>query len=118
MEITGKIIKVLPLQSGQGKNGEWKKQEFVIQSEGQYPKNVCFTLWGAQIEQSPLDLNLNVKISFDPESREFNGKWYTDLKAWRVIRAESAPNTVTDNEGYIQAQPEVGPDNVTDDLPF
>ena len=51
MEISGKVIKILPLVKGQGKNGEWKKQEIVIETPGQYPKPVCFSLWGDKIDE-------------------------------------------------------------------
>jgi hypothetical protein len=119
MDITGKIIKILPLQSGQGKNGEWRKQEFVIQTEGPYPKNVCFTMWNSKIEQNPISENQTVKVSFDPESREFNGKFYTDLIAWRVQGSDGATLQSGSAEAdVINNQPDAVPDDSTDDLPF
>ena len=81
MEITGKVIKTLPLQSGEGKNGIWKKQEYVIETEGQYPKKICFSLWGDKIEQSRIAEGEQINLSFDVESREYNGRWYTEVKA-------------------------------------
>jgi len=117
MEITGKLIKILPLQTGQGRNGEWRKQEFVIQTDGPYPKSVCFTMWGNLIDSAPLEENSSIKVSFDAESREFNGRWYTDLKAWRVEKTEQG-TTQPANDDFIDAQPEVFPDDNTDDLPF
>lgn len=84
MELSGKIVQLLALQKGDGKNGGWKKQEFVIETSGNYPKKVCFSLWGDKIDQSPLSEGTAVKVSFDVESREYNGKWYTDAKAWKV----------------------------------
>ena len=82
MEITGKVIKTLPLQSGEGRNGIWKKQEYVIETEGQYPKKICFSLWGDKIEQARIAEGEQINLSFDVESREYNGRWYTEVKAW------------------------------------
>lgn len=87
MEITGTIIKVLPLQSGQGKNGTWTKQEYVMETEGQYPKKVCFSLWGDRIDSANIKEGELLTISFDIESREYSEKWYTQVTAWKVTKA-------------------------------
>jgi hypothetical protein len=84
MEIKGKIVQLLPLQTGAGKNGTWKKQDFVIETDGQYPKKVCIAAWGDKVGPETLQVGNDVNVSFDVESREYNGKWYTDLKAWKV----------------------------------
>lgn len=119
MDITGRITNILPLQSGQGKNGEWKKQEFVIETTGQYPKKVCFTLWGDKIDAAGLKLEEVVTVSFDPESREYNGKWYTDLKAWRVGRGmannEKSQPQQDETSFYTDKQND---EPIVDDLPF
>ncbi|MFZ4456275.1 MAG: DUF3127 domain-containing protein [Bacteroidales bacterium] len=87
MEITGRIVQLLPLQSGQGKNGVWKKQDYVIEfANGQYSKKVCFNIWGDKIDAFQLIEGEEVKVEFDIESREFNGRWYTDVRAWNVSR--------------------------------
>lgn len=86
MEITGRIIQLLPLQSGQGKNGVWRKQDYIIEFGGQYPKKVCFNIWGDKIDTFQLKEGEEVKVEFDIESREFNGRWYTDVRAWNVSR--------------------------------
>ena len=93
IEITGRVVNVLAPVTGQSKsgNGEWKKQEFVIETQSQYPKKVLFSLWGDKTEQiNGLNPGDDVKVSFDPESREYNGRWYTDLRAWRVERGAAA----------------------------
>ena len=91
MELTGKITNILPIQSGMGKNGnEWKKQEIIIQTEEQYPKTICITLWGNTIDNK-IKQDDKIKASIDIESREFNGKWYTTVKAWK-IESLSVPN--------------------------
>ena len=84
MNITGKIIDLMPLQTGMSKNGQWRKQDIVIETEGQYPKKVCVSIWGDKINESHLVIGNILDISFELESREFNGKWYTDVKAWKI----------------------------------
>ena len=120
MEINGKLIKILTPLTGQGKNGEWKKQEFVIQTEGPYPKNVCFTVWNNKVELAQFLENQFVKVSFDPESREFNNKWYTDLIAWRMAEGSASDSSVVapEDDTVINSLPDAVPDNTTDDLPF
>ena len=60
MEVSGKIIEILPVKSGQSANGEWRKQEYVLETEAQYPKKVCFMAWGDKIDQ------FNIHHSFSP----------------------------------------------------
>lgn len=89
MEIQGKIVQVLPLQSGVGQASgkEWKKQEYILETlDMQYPKKVCFNLWGDNIAKFALQVGEEVTVQIDIESREYNGRWYTDVKAWRVDR--------------------------------
>ena len=90
MELNGKIIQVNQLQSGEGKNGTWKKQEFIVETKSQYPKKVCVTVWGDKIDQFSLKQNEEVALSIELESREYNGRWYTDVRAWKVERAAGA----------------------------
>lgn len=101
MEIQGKIIHVLPLQSGVGKASgkEWKKQEFVLETlDGQYPRKICFSMWGDLIDRAQLQEGEDVTVQIDVESREYQGRWYTDVKAWRVDR------------GFVSMQaPNIGP---------
>lgn len=85
LEITATLKQVLPPITGQSKNGPWSKQDFIIETPGDYPKKVCCTMWGdkANMLQS-LSSGQEVKVFFDVESREYNGKWYTDVKAWKI----------------------------------
>ncbi len=84
MDIKGRVIQLLALQTGEGKNGAWKKQDFVIETDGQYPKKICISAWGDKINESALQVGNEVNVSFDVESREYNGRWYTDVKAWKI----------------------------------
>ena len=90
MNYTAKLVQVLPLQKGAGKNGEWKKQDIIVETEGQYPKKVCVSFWGDKINEPQLRIGAQLKIDFDVESREYNGRWYTDVKAWKVEAADGA----------------------------
>jgi hypothetical protein len=117
MEITGKVFKMLPLVTGQGKNGEWRKQEFVIEIEsGQFPKKVCLSLWGDKIDQASIGEGDTIKAFFDLESREYNSKWYTEAKAWRVEKAGSVAQSGQPAEEAYNPPLEAG--SPADDLPF
>lgn len=133
MEITGKIIAVLPEQGGTSKNGnEWKKQEYVLEinDQSQYPKKVCFQIFGAdRIEQAAIQPGENLTVSIDIDSREYQGRWFTNISAWKVERPmagvpQSAPGAMTpDNFAPASAPtapaaPDFGPANPIDDLPF
>ena len=86
MEIKGKIIELLSEKSGQSANGEWRKQEYILETDGQYPKKICFMAWGDKIDQFNIQKGETVAVEVDLESREYNGRWYTDVKAWKVSR--------------------------------
>ena len=122
MELSGKIIKVLQLQTGQGKNGVWKKQEYVLEYGDQYPKLVCFNVWGDKVDQFALLEGDQATIYFDVESREFNGKYYTDVKAWKIEKGESIPSSPNNQAGKSSDFGIPAPDFLSsddkDDLPF
>ena len=85
LEFEGSLIKVLPEVTGQGKNGAWVKQDFVLETEDQYPKKACFTAWGDKsADLKTFSLGEKLKIQFSVESREYNERWYTDLRAIRI----------------------------------
>lgn len=108
MEITGKIVTKLPVVTGQGSNGEWRKQEFIIETAAQYPKKVCLVAWSDKVETlGGFNVGANVTCSIDVESREYNNRWYTDVKAWKIESAQdgvqaasssAAPSTKEDSE--------------------
>jgi len=89
LKITGAVIELLEEQSGTGKNGPWRKQDFILETEGQYANKVCITQWGENIEKFALKLQDSVTVHIDIQSREYNGRWYTDVKAWRIERDET-----------------------------
>lgn len=93
MQLTAELIDVLPAQTGEGKNGPWKKQEIIVQTDGQYPKKVCISVWGNKLDHLNLERGAMLSIDFDVESREYNGRWYTDVKAWKIELADAAATT-------------------------
>lgn len=113
MQLTAKLVSVLPAQTGTGKNGPWKKQDIIVETEGQYPKKVCVTVWGDKINESQLKPGINLNISFDIESREYNGRWYTDVKAWKIETAGEGSKPA-DEGAYFDG----GDTENRDDLPF
>ena len=119
MEIKGRLSKVLPVLTGQGRNGEWKKQGFVIDLEGTYPKKVCFLVWGDKVNVGSLVIGDMINVFFDPESREFNEKWYTDLTAWKVETAGESQQPPPPMPPLDTYQPDdIGGLPMKDDLPF
>ena len=114
--VTAKLLYSLPEQTGTGKNGQWKKQDIIVETEGQYPKKVCISIWGDKINESQLQVGSQLSISFDVESREYNGKWYTDVKAWKIDAAGAAKIDSSGNDG--QEYFDEGQMESKEDLPF
>ncbi len=119
MEINGKIIELLEVKSGESANGTWRKQEYILETEGQYPKKVCFMVWGDKIDEFGIKQGDNLVVSIDLESREFNGRWYTDVKAWKITRtgagAHDSPYTAPDMPKTPQPE---SPPSLDDEIPF
>jgi len=90
MELSGKVTSLLPEVSGSSKSGNaWRKQEFIVETGGQYPKKVCVSIWGDKIDQFGLKIGEQVTLGIDVESREYNGRWYTEVKAYKVDRSQA-----------------------------
>lgn len=127
LNISGIVLNILPLQSGTSKAGnQWQKQDFILETGGQYPRKVCICLFGDNVEKFPLAVGQSVTASVDIESREFNGRWYTDVRAWNVVyngQQQGAPAPVptatapTPAKGAT-AQAPAGAPAAADDLPF
>ena len=124
LKIEGNVVDVLEEQSGQGRNGPWRKQDFILETEGEYPAKVCITQWGENIEKFGIGIGDHLTAHIDIKSREYNGRWYTDVKAWRVEKAggSGAPSSglSADNADLLGPPPaesgDPGPGD--DDLPF
>lgn len=133
MELTGKIIAVLPERGGISKAGnEWKIQEFVLETMEQYPRKMMFNVFGAdRLAQFNIQLGEVLTVSFDIDSREYNGRWYNDIRAWKVDRnitttpvaGVPVPPTTVSNETVPPvanpfSTPQTNVSNEADDLPF
>lgn len=115
MEIKGKIISVLPIATGQGKKGVWMRQDFVLETLGQFPKKIFMSLWGKElIDKYDLEVDLEVTAFFNVESREYNGRWYTELRSYKLEwNAQQQRKWQPGNQA-----PETLNSGSTDDLPF
>lgn len=92
MEITGKIIRVFDPISGESKSTgkPWRKREYVMEVQnGQYPRQVYFNFFGDRADQFILEGGKDYTISFDIESREWNGRWFTDIRAYNAVPANA-----------------------------
>lgn len=122
MDITGKVVRILPEQRFNGKNGEVVKNMFVIEHGGQYKKKAVFSVLGEdKWKQMGVVEGADVQVSFDVDAREWNGRWFGELMAWRVQvvggqqqsavqNAQPAPQTAIPQDGtHVEND---------DDLPF
>ena len=89
MEITGKIIVIMPAREGvsQSSGNPWKSQEYVIETQEMYPKKCCFNVFGAEkIQQFNIQLGEMLTVSIEINASEYQGKWYNQVRGWKVVR--------------------------------
>ena len=94
LELEGRIVRKLNVQTGTSARGAWSKQEFILEyQEGNFPSQVCLNVWGEDKvrELDKYQIGDKVKVSFNLSAREYNGRWYNDVRAWRIEPAEVAP---------------------------
>ena len=94
MDLTGRIIAVLPAQSGVSSRtgNSWMSQDYVIEVPGQYPKRCVFRIFGEdRIKQFNLQMNEDVTVQFDIDAHEYQGRWFNDVRAYNIIRGQVAP---------------------------
>ena len=126
MELTGRIIAVLPANSGvsQRTGNSWMSQEYVIEVPGQYPRKCLFRIFGEdRIKQFNIQMNEDVTIQFDIDAHEYNGRWFNEIRAYNVVRGaapfapqQSAPAANANVAPFPPAQEPA--EGSTDDLPF
>ena len=116
LDLKGQLIKKMPLVNGEGRNGKWEKQEFVIETEDQFPKKVCISLWGDKIKSlEDVSEGDKITVSVNIESREYNERWYTDVRAWRIQKEDgNVPSMPPDNLAIDMSDPT----DEEGDLPF
>ena len=104
--MTGVVIAVLPERSGTSQRGEWKSQSFVIETQEQYPKHLCFEVFGAdRIAQFNIKGGEKITVQFDIDARQYQDRWFNSIKAWNVIRpGQQAPV----QGGYNVGNPQTG----------
>ena len=124
MDITGTVVTILPEQRFNGKNGEVVKNMFVIEHGGQYKKKAVFSVLGEdRWKQMNFAEGADVQVSFDIDAREWNGKWFGELMAWRVQivngQQQNQQSAVSNAKPVEQAatQQQNGSQD-SDDLPF
>ena len=121
-KVKGKLIDILPVQTGSSARGEWKKLDFVLEvPDDQFPKKICFTLFNDKTEMvKESDKNRELEVSFNLEGREYNGKWYHNVNAFKIDRIEKSSGLGEhlappphDLDDYMPVK-----DGENDDLPF
>lgn len=135
MEVTGKIIAVLTANSGvSARTGNpWMSQEYVLETHDQYPKKVCFRVFGEdRIKQFNIQAGEELTVSFDLDAHEYNGRWFNSVSAWAVNRAvQTQPagagstdmpfppqNGAQPAAAPFASEPATGGEGSADDLPF
>lgn len=124
MEFTGKIIAILQPKGGVSKatGNEWKAQEFVIESHDQYPRKMCFEVFGAdKIDQFGIQMGEELTVSFDIDSNQWQDRWFNRIRAWKVERVSTGAPMATGGSvppAAPSAMPEFTPGDAKDDLPF
>lgn len=127
MEVKGKIIQKLEPVSGTSKAGnQWSKQEYVLETLDSFPKKIFFDFFGERAKQYPLNVGDTVTLSFDIESREYQGRWYTSIRGWKAEKEDPnavqqpVPQPAADAAGVppMQEVPDFTQGSQEDDLPF
>lgn len=127
MEFTGKVIAILPPRGGVSKStgNEWKAQEYVIENHDQYPRKMCFDVFGAdKIAQFNIQMGEELTVSFDIDARQWQDRWFNSIRAWKVERVSAAAAAAPAAAGAPvpppapTATPEFTVGDANDDLPF
>jgi hypothetical protein len=119
LKVIGTVKELLAEQSGESRNGPWRKQEFILETTGNYPKSICMVMWGDSIDQFGVQVGETITAHIDLSSREYNGRWYTDVKAWKVERDQEragGPPKIGADEPF--PEPPAFDDSEDDGLPF
>lgn len=120
MELTGKIIAVMPAKSGiSTRTGNaWVTQEYVIEVPGQFPRRCVFSVFGEdRIKQFNIQSGDDITIQFDIDAREFNGRWYNDVRVYNIYRGQNSHPSVNNITNPIPPIEEVSA-NDGEVLPF
>jgi hypothetical protein len=97
MEISGKVVQICEPLGGESARGKWKKQEIIIETDEQYPKKVCLMNWNDKVDISNLKEGTRITAGINIESREFNSRWFTDIKIWKLDLADTDKENITNH---------------------
>lgn len=84
MEFEGVVYKIMPPTKGTSARGDWQRQEVIFEMPSEFSRKVCVTFFNKESEVARLKEGAAYTVSVNIESREYNGRWYTDVRAWRV----------------------------------
>ena len=142
MDLTGKVIAIMEARGGVSPRtgNSWMTQEYVIEVPGTYPRKMMFNIFGEdRIKQFNIQAGEEITVQFDIDAREYNGRWYNDIRAYNIIRGQMAqevpaattvapaaattPFAPQANVAPTAATPfppaqEAAEENAADDLPF
>jgi len=119
LQVEGKVKKILEEQSGTGKNGTWRKQEFILETQDQYPKEICIVQWGDKIDEFNIQQGETITAHIDIQSREYKGRWYTDVKAWKIEKGSgSQEGPPQDDAPFNDEEPTFDISDMDHDVPF
>lgn len=120
MELQGKIIAALPARSGTSSRGEWKAQDFVLETiEDRFPRKMVFTVFGEdRLQKFNIQVGQDVNVFFDIDAREYQGRWFNSIRAYDVRPIIQQPVNPTDDSAPFTAAPPVAPPPTTNDDPF
>lgn len=136
MDLTGKVIAIMEARGGvSARTGNpWMTQEYVLEVPGQFPRRMVFNIFGEdRIKQFNIQPGEEITVQFDIDAREYNGRWFNDIRAYNIIRGQ-LPQSVPSATPFPQQQPAVSQsaapfppaqepaaengENAADDLPF
>ena len=105
MELQGKIIQALPVKTGTSARGEWKVQEFVLETlDAQFPRKMVFSVFGEdRLQRFNIQVGQDVNVSFDIDAREYQGRWYNSIRAFDVRPVIAAVQAPVDNPPFAAA---------------
>lgn len=122
MEFEGTVYKIMPVTKGTSARGEWQRQDVVFEyADGTYSRKICVTFFNKPEDAARLREGATYQVSVNVESREYNGRWYTDIRAWRLQpKQNEAPAAPMPDMPPIGAEPTYAsaPAAEVDDLPF
>ena len=86
MEIQSTLKQILPLESGESKNGkQWQKQTIIVETQESYPKLIAIEVSEKAISRlQDYSIGQTITCSVNIESREYNGRWFTSVKCWKI----------------------------------